>query len=237
MFPSFNFFNETVYTYPLIMGMTWGFSYQFLKFLNIKYQIGLQKINSLYWGLFLSSWIGAKLFFIATSTNINKQAFLESSNFWMGGGFVFYGGLIFGVLYFLIFQRLTKQSFVKFNILIPTLLIGHGFGRIGCFMAGCCFGSKTHFHIGIERYPVQLLESISLFVLAYFAIQLVKQQKSSISFYLISYSIIRFLLEFIRGDLIRGAYFGLSTSQIISIFIITLIFTIKFVIRKQIDRT
>lgn len=235
MFPSFNFLNETVYTYPLIMGMTWGFSYQFLKYLNLRYQVGLQSLNGLYWGLFVSSWIGAKLFFVATSSSIDKQAFLQSSNFWMGGGFVFYGGLIFGTLYFLIFQSLTKQSFKKFNILIPVLLVGHGLGRIGCFMAGCCFGSKTHLDIGIERYPVQLLESISLFILAYFSIKLIKQRKGTIIFYLISYSTIRFLLEFIRGDLIRGEYFGLSTSQIISIFIIVLVFSVKYWNRKQLD--
>jgi len=237
MFPSFHLLNETIYTYPLIMGMAWGFGYQFLKFFNIKYKTKLQKINTLFWGLFISSWVGAKLFFIATSSNIDKQAFLKSSNFWMGGGFVFYGGLIFGILYFLTFKKITKQSLQKFNILIPALLIGHGLGRIGCFMAGCCFGSKTHWHSGIERYPVQLLESISLFTLAFFAIKLIKQGKEAISFYLISYSIIRFLLEFIRGDLIRGEYIGLSTSQIISIIIIFTIFSIKYRNRKQLDIT
>jgi phosphatidylglycerol:prolipoprotein diacylglycerol transferase len=235
MFPSFNLFSETIYTYPLIMGIAWGIAYQFLKFLNIKYNNNLRNLNTLYWGLFISSWIGAKLFFIITSSNIDKKAFLESSSFWMGGGFVFYGGLIFGVLYFLLFQKITKQKIQKFNIVIPSLLVGHAIGRIGCFMAGCCFGAKLHWHSEVERYPVQLLESLSLFALAYFCVKLIKSGKETISFYLISYSIIRFFLEFIRGDLIRGEFMGLSTSQLISVFIIVVLISIKLWHKKQID--
>lgn len=233
MFPSFSIFNEVIYTYPLIMGMAWGFGIQYIKYLDSKLKKNIKGINLLFSGVFVSSWLGAKVFFIITSSHIDKEAFLVSSNFWLGGGFVFYGGLIFGILFTLLFISFTKQSLSKLNIFIPALLISHGVGRIGCFFAGCCFGSKPHFHLGLERYPVQLMESASLFILAIISLKLIKKRKSVLSFYIISYSSVRFVLEFIRGDLIRGEYFGLSTSQLISIFLIIVMMIIHFVPKKK----
>lgn len=233
MFPSFNILNEVIYTYPLIMGMAWGFGIQYIKYLDMKLNTNIKYLNLLFTGIFASSWLGAKAFFIITSTNIDKEAFLVSSNFWLGGGFVFYGGLIFGLLFTLLFVSLTKQSISKLNIFIPALLASHGIGRVGCFLAGCCFGSKPHFHIGLERYPVQLMESVGLFILAGISLKLIKEGKSVLSFYIISYSILRFVLEFIRGDLIRGEYLGLSTSQLISVLLIIVMTIVHFVLKKK----
>jgi phosphatidylglycerol:prolipoprotein diacylglycerol transferase len=68
-------------------------------------------------------------------------SFIDSFKVWRGGGLVFYGGFIFGVLTTLIYARATKISVPKFlDACAPGVAVGLAFGRIGCFMAGCCYG-------------------------------------------------------------------------------------------------
>ena len=104
----------------------------------------------------------------------------------------------------------------------------NGFGRIGCLMGGCCYGIKYDgpLHIvmsdNIARFPVQLVETLLLFMLAAFLIfkKTHSKNSSTIIYYLTIYPSMRFLLEFLRGDRIRGIFLGLSTSQWISLLIL-----------------
>ncbi len=174
----------------------------------------------------------------------------------MQGGYVFYGGLILGPLGLYLGSRLAQSRILDFlNIFACVLPLIHAFGRIGCFCAGCCYGIPydglfaVHYHnpitsvtpdIGI--FPVQLLESICNFIL--FAILLIYtiRHLDTISknfrvclLYGAGYSVIRFFLEFLRGDSIRGGVGLLSTSQIVSIVLLLLIIII-FVIIKIVER-
>ena len=150
-------------------------------------------------------------------------------------GFVFYGGAIGGVIGFLIGTKVAKckvSDFIDFfAVLIPLV---HAFGRIGCFCSGCCYGipydgplSITYtcplssVPTGIGIFPVQLLESSLLFILAIVMYILFLNNKKNIIFgYFISYGIIRLITEHFRFDAERGFIFGLSTSQFISILMI-----------------
>ncbi len=225
MFPIIEIFEQQIYSYPLLMGMAWGIAYQLSQYLNIKYRVHFPKLNLFFWGAFAMSWIGAKVFFILTTT-IDKELLLENSNFWLGGGFVFYGGLIFGGIYCLSFIRLNKIEISKTNIFLPALAIGHSIGRIGCFLAGCCFGKETDHFLSVhmhnaQRYPVQIYESFGLLLIGVFLWKRGKNNTSILFHYVFAYSILRFLLEFLRGDKIRGIYLNfVSTSQIISILLI-----------------
>ena len=151
------------------------------------------------------------------------------------GGFVFYGGLIGGIIGVFLYAKQFKISFQSLIlILIPVVPLIHAIGRIGCLLAGCCYGMEYHGFgaitfehsslapNGVPLFPMQIVESINNVII--FLILLVTYKKflgtyKTVGLYLILYSIVRFILEFFRGDLIRGIYFSLSTSQWISIIL------------------
>lgn len=122
-----------------------------------------------------------------------------------------------------------------FDLVMPSVALAQGFGRIGCLFAGCCYGLSTDspFCIifpenssapgGIPLIPTQIISSglnfIHFFILIWFAKRNKKDGRVA-ALYLILYSAGRFVLEFFRGDLIRGSVGVLSTSQFISVFVI-----------------
>jgi phosphatidylglycerol---prolipoprotein diacylglyceryl transferase len=173
-------------------------------------------------GLFFFTWVGAKMLFVVTQNNYESTDLMSSTNFWLGGGFVYLGGLIGGGIYSFLFIKLKNLSFESLNFSIVPMLWGHSIGRIGCFLAGCCFGTETtvpwsiHLHQA-QRHPVQLYESLLLATLAW---MMNRYSKEHLIHYLAGYGTIRFILEFYRADDIRGIFLGISTSQIISLSMI-----------------
>ncbi|MBS6643540.1 MAG: prolipoprotein diacylglyceryl transferase [Clostridiaceae bacterium] len=150
-------------------------------------------------------------------------------------GFVVYGGIIGGILAGYVFARVKKMDFWKyFDLVVPSIALAQGFGRIGCLLAGCCYGTETTSPIGIVFHesqfapngislvPTQTISSALNFLHFFILITFAKHKKADgqvAALYLIFYSIGRFILEFYRGDLIRGSVGQLSTSQFISIFV------------------
>lgn len=152
------------------------------------------------------------------------------------GEVVFLGGLLGGMVAVVLFCRAYKMSIpIVFDIAAPAIALGHSIGRIGCLMGGCCFGmevSSTHpFAIvypavsrgapaGVPLLAVPVIESVFLLVLAgVLTVVYLKSKKQGLPAvgYLIFYSVGRFILEFFRGDVIRGTYGWFTTSQYISI--------------------
>lgn len=185
--------------------------------------------------------VGAKLLYIITNIpflieNYNSIDIWDTLMQMFKGGFVFYGGLIGGIIGVFIYAKQFKISFKSLVlILIPVVPLIHAIGRIGCLLAGCCYGMEYHGFgaitfehsllapNGVPLFPMQIVESICNFII--FIVLLVTYKKflgtyKTVGLYLILYSIVRFVLEFFRGDLIRGIYFGLSTSQWISILLV-----------------
>ncbi len=162
-------------------------------------------------------------------------------------GMVFYGGLYGGLLAGFVFAKIKKYPVCEmsdvFSVFIPLF---HTFGRVGCFFAGCCYGIKSEFGIAgrvyaagmresVKRLPVQLVEAVCLLVLFVVMFILCKREKLRgrlIFVYLLSYAVLRFILEFFRGDEIRGRLFMFSTSQWISI--ITLVWVSLYLIINHI---
>lgn len=220
--------NFTLYTYPLFLGLSWGIGYHIAENLFLKFQQPLKKLYLLFSVIFIASFVGAKIFFVTFSRPENAYELLTNSNFWMGGGFVFYGGLIFGVIsvWLLLQLKLTTKNQLK--LLIPPLVIGHAVGRVGCFLSGCCFGKMCD--LWHARHPTQLYEAVFLIVLGIYLYKKMSNNfESVLSTYLISYSSFRFMVEFLRDDTVRGFYFGLSTSQWISIVLLLLGVGIKLI--------
>ena len=176
---------------------------------------------------------GAKLLYWITEWKsiLKNPDFLLDS---IADGFVVYGGIIGGILAGWLYCRHKKISFLKyFDLAVPSVALAQGFGRIGCLLAGCCYGSETSgfFSItfrtsdfapnNVALIPTQIYSSILDFIHFGILILIAGHKKSDgqvAAFYLIFYSMGRFILEFFRGDLIRGSVGVLSTSQFISLF-------------------
>lgn len=188
--------------------------------------------------------VGAKLLYIL----VNIKDIFSSSDFLsiIQGGFVVYGGIILGFLLCFFYCKRKKIQFLSyFDIIMPTIFIGQGFGRLGCFLAGCCYGKEysgpgsitfinsSYAPNNISLFPTQLVSSAYDFIMAFILIvivsRLVKFKGQLGTLYLITYSIGRIIIEFFRGDTERGYILVLSTSQFISVIILvmSLIFYIK----------
>jgi len=215
------------------MGIGWGLGYN--KCLKDWLRAGLsyRSFNILSLWVFVSSWIGAKTFFLIFSARDKLGVYSKELNFWFGGGFVFYGGLIFGLITAILYLKIKKEhKFQDLSLLGPGLVLGHAVGRLGCFLAGCCYGSVCHLgqHISflafVERYPVQLMEAMGLFGIYFILTNELKKREESeraIYLYFFCYSVLRFFLEFLRGDGIRGIYYGLATSQWVSLLLVAVV--------------
>lgn len=167
------------------------------------------------------------------------------------GGSVFYGGLIGGLIAGYIYVKKKKlDKKLLFDIGAVIIPLFHMFGRVGCFLSGCCYGIESDFGFtytkslieqanGVNRFPIQLVEAsynLILFILLFFFYKKEKFKGKLIYLYLILYPIGRFIFEFFRGDEYRGFIFGLSTSQFISIllfcFSVTMLLISKLKIKK-----
>lgn len=155
-------------------------------------------------------------------------------------GFVFYGGLLFGLTFARFFMRLLRLNVSDCTrAMLPALPLGHALGRVGCHLAGCCYGCPTegvfrvfypasHITSGTGVVPVQLIEAALLLLICAVLVLLARSERINLlRAYILLYAPMRFILEFFRGDAIRGIGFGLSTSQWISLFLLVCIIPIK----------
>lgn len=183
----------------------------------------------------ISGIIGGRAYFVIEHWNHYKSRPWEFFYLWEGGLGI-YGALFAGVLFGFIYIKVKKLPFLKVaDISFSVLPLGQSIGRIGCFMAGCCYGRPcesplgvvfTDPHslapIGIKVYPTQLFESIGSFLI--FLLLSIVFNKSKVdgtvtSFYLILYGILRFLVELYRGD--PRSFVGLlSVPQVLSLLLI-----------------
>ena len=110
----------------------------------------------------------------------------------------------------------------KIDFLVPIIMLSHGVGRIGCLLAGCCFGeilSDGHFlkYFHFEHYPIPFIESVFLITVGYVFL---RKKIYNLHYYFIFYGTLRFSLEFFRGDILRGQWGIMTPSQWISIGLI-----------------
>ncbi|MBO7638280.1 MAG: prolipoprotein diacylglyceryl transferase [Treponema sp.] len=181
---------------------------------------------------------GAKILYILVNIP-NLPEMIEEVGFTglMQGGFVVYGGILGAFLGVAIYGWQFKlDSKPLYSVLIVGLPLAQAFGRIGCFMAGCCYGRETtsachivftHSHFApnnVWLYPTQIMSAagnfINFLLLVFVIDKLFKNRRGIVtSFFLIFYSVGRFVIEIFRGDLERGFVGSLSTSQFVSIFI------------------
>lgn len=183
-------------------------------------------------------------FFLITKVKTIKDFFTFMSILFGGG--VFYGGLLGGCLAGVIYVKIRKLPFsIYADTAAVSIPLFHSIARLGCFLGGCCYGIESSFgfiasnnnftDIGtVRRFPVQVLESIINLLIFLFLLYLLKKkilEGKLLYIYLLLYAVARFLLEYLRGDEIRGFVLGLSTSQFISV-VIVLILLVMFFYKK-----
>ena len=174
--------------------------------------------------------VGSKILFVITEW----RSFLADPLSLLGSeGFVVYGGLIGGLLAAYIYCRVHHENILEWlDYLVPGVALAQAFGRVGCFLAGCCYGKACDCAIsvvfpagsfapaGVPLLPVQLFSAAGNLLIC-IALLLLERRKKHHGFllgcYFLLYSVGRFIIEFWRDDP-RGTVGVLSTSQFIAIF-------------------
>ena len=198
-----------------------------------KKELGITALsNSFFYLIFIMGFAGGKLFYYLEKPLYylnNPKLILDN----FSGGFVFYGSFVTIVPFVVWYLRKrTIPVLPMLDILATTTVIAHFFGRIGCFLGGCCYGLPTNSFLGvvfpnsngIGVHSTQLYEAFLLLVIL-LLILFVKQNKQfdgqEFLTYIILYGFCRIFLELFRGDQ-RGYIIDgfLSHSQCIALFII-----------------
>lgn len=216
----------TIHTYGLLMAVGVGLGLWFLYVQSKKQGLDAVRVADAGFYTILVSLLGAKLVLFFGDFSYFTREPRELLSLARSGG-VFQGGLAFGVVFALWYFRKRRLPTWKLaDIVGPALALGHGFGRIGCFMAGCCYGRACESPLGVkftsgyahdltglplgERlYPVQLFEAalnFFNFLVLYRILRKKRFDGQVFSFYILNYSIIRFFTEYFRGDHPGRAY-------------------------------
>lgn len=225
----------TVHTYGFLIAIGFILSVLYIRWIGKKKGIEVNRLIDLAFGCLISGFVGARVLFIITRWEYYQDHLLEIFQVWEGG-LVFYGGLILALAFAIWFGKKHKLSFwVVSDMLVPGLVLSHAFGRLGCLAAGCCYGKPTDEPWGIELnsslvdiafrgiplHPTQIYEASSLFIIFIVLVYLNFKKKFDgqvMLTYLITYPIVRSVIEVYRGDIIRGFVIDevISTSQFIS---------------------
>lgn len=212
--------------------------------LGRKFKICPEDIILLMISLSIGMVIGGHIMYGITNTGQIIELLKNASGYGFGkfvkqlghyfGGMVFYGGF-FGAstaVYIHVSRSKSMNLSEVFDIFAVVVPLFHMFGRIGCFLGGCCYGVECRWGFivydnliqpeinGVVRMPVQLVEAVCNFLIFLILLMIFKKSRNNgklIYIYMILYPVVRFIMEFFRGDEVRGFLLGLSTSQWISI--------------------
>ena len=207
----------------LFFGFTWSAQNKNIASTDIE-KIQLILVFSVFFG-FLGASIGSQLLIKDANVALTTVTVIP--------------GFCTGVLFMIFAMKLYHLNIIKWlNILVPYWCFAHGWGRIGCFLGGCCYGKPTESIFGVSfpvgsipfhehgyqnLHPTQIYEALILF---FIGLLLLKPNfyRYRIVLFLVIYGTSRFFIEFLRDD-IRGNIdfiYNLSPSQFFSIIYIFL---------------
>lgn len=224
----------TVHGYGLMIGLGFAVAMFVGVYLAKKQGLSPDELTNIAILTLVIGFLGGKLLYVI----VNFKSFLANPLGVLGSeGFVVYGGIITGVATIVIYSRIKKLNPLSYLDLVVILAaLNQAFGRIGCFLAGCCYGRQTSSKIGVifpegciapagvRLLPTQIFMAVGDFII--FAVLFILLQSGRVKtkgmlcgIYLLMYSIGRFIIEFLRDDSERGYVGTLSTSQFIAIWI------------------
>lgn len=238
-----------IYSYGFLIACGALFGYLYTRYQSKK-QLGVstETVQTMVIIIISAAVVGGKLFvFFEDPSRYWNDPLAMFRNF--NTGFVFYGSLLLAVPAMLLYLRASKIPMLPMlDIIAVTTCIVHGFGRLGCFMAGCCYGlphdgwpSVTFTHprssaepLNTPLHPAQLYDAFSIFTIMAILLFLSKRKRFQgqiFLVYILLYSIGRSIVEIFRGDTARGFIIEnvLSNSQFISglLFATALYFYLK----------
>ncbi len=224
----------TFHTYGLMIAIGVIMAFWLAERRSAQMGLDVDKVPGLVVSCVAAGLLGAKILYLLTIL----PELIQDPLLWkksLASGFVVFGGILGGIAGGLVYCRARKlPGWRWFDMGMPCVALAQGFGRIGCFFAGCCYGVETDspFSLvflhsdfapnGVHLVPTQLISSAVdfaiCFLLLWYDLRGKRAEGETMALYLVMYSLARFIVEFWRGDLIRGAVGPLSTSQFIGLF-------------------
>jgi phosphatidylglycerol:prolipoprotein diacylglycerol transferase len=252
----FDFDGLTIYSYGILLAAAYLLGLQFALVRARARGLNPQRVMDLGIWIIVSALIGAKLLLLI----VDFRQFTSSPRELLGlarSGGVFYGGLIAAVVVALWYLRRHELPlWTTTDVFAPGIALGHIVGRLGCLMAGCCFGRPTSVPwaitfrdpaaaanvgtpLGIPLHPTQLYDAVAEALILIVLLALERRGRSfagrTFWSYMLLYGVSRFFIEFYRGDS-RGLVFDtLSTSQFVSVILVPLAMTMLFVLSRRPD--
>ena len=237
MHPFIHLFGLNIPSYGIMMALAYCSGLYYCHKQQSRLGIKKDKFYDLIFWIIIGALVGGKLFYIWFNfDSFSAATLIEKIRY----GFVFYGGFLGGLTAGVLWLKKHKRPILPaMDFFAVPLALGHAIGRIGCFLAGCCYGKVAHNFLGVKYtdphslvpphlhnvslYPVQLMESVLVLILFFVLSHYYKERhKKGVIFagYLLGYGIIRFTLEFFRFDDRGAGILGLSPSQIIAVILI-----------------
>lgn len=229
-----------VYSYGVLLALAYLAGLQLAVIRSKRAGLDSAKIMDLGIYLIIAALVGAKLMLIVVDFDYFRERPGELLSLVRAGG-VFYGGLIFSLIVGLWLVRRYKLPVWKAaDMYAPGIALGHVVGRLGCLLAGCCYGrpadvpwaitftspvaaANVGTPLGTPLHPTQLYDAgAELLILA---ILLIMERRGrafpgrTFWLYMLLYAVSRFIVEIFRGDA-RGVLMGVSTSQFVSLLLI-----------------
>ncbi|MHB9156376.1 MAG: prolipoprotein diacylglyceryl transferase [Endomicrobiales bacterium] len=176
---------------------------------------------------------GARLTYVLFNWQYYARNLGEIFRIWEGG-LVYYGGFAAGAVAVIVYRHFHRETslLVLADILAPAMALGHVFGRLGCFFAGCCYGAPSQLPwavtfrnaeslapLGVALHPAQLYEAFGNLVIFFLLAGYNRsphREGNTFSAYLFLYGLLRFSVEFLRADDRGGTLLGFSPGQMIS---------------------
>ncbi len=215
----------TIYSYGFFVAMAMAVSLVLAEKRAARFSVDRTMAADALFVLFISGIMGARALYVV-------QNFDDYAGDWWAvlriqeGGLVWYGGLFGGILITALYLRWRGWPILKLcDFFSPIAALAHGIGRIGCFFNGCCYGLRTNSVLGVRFpdqpyavFPSQLFEALGLFIISAFLFRFASPSRrlgQVFWVYLLLYSMLRFVLEFLRGD--NSHYFFLTLPQWMSL--------------------
>jgi phosphatidylglycerol:prolipoprotein diacylglycerol transferase len=248
----FRFGSLTIYAYgfSLVIAIFTGGILAFRKARKEGLPIPLEQTADLFFSIVLSAIVGSRLLFVLIHFKLFRENPLSIFKIWEGG-LVFYGGLLLAAGVSIGYMKWQRMPIWKISDLVsPFLALGLFFGRVGCFLAGCCYGKETSLpwgvvftdpnsvaRLNVPLHPTQLYDAANGLALFFFLNWMEKRKAFGgqiFWLFLFLYSITRFFIEMLRGDP-RGFILPdlLSTSQGIGIFLAIVSLFMLFYLKKE----
>ncbi len=235
------FYGFSIHSYGVMLAIGFVVGISLAAREAVRTNVDPEKVLNLAFWILVSSIIGARLFHCIVFYPQYLKNPLRILKLWEGG-LVFYGGFLGALLAGFVYCRINKLNYWEIgDLLMPSLMLGLVFGRIGCTLAGCCFGKSCgpHFALGMTfnnplglgvkhtpLYPTQVMSAANAFVI-FLILWLYRKKKrfhgELVAICLIVYAITRSLIEILREDPRGFVHLGpvlLSESQFVSIFML-----------------